>query len=183
MKSTSFCFFRICWYVAIFVGKFLLFINYELDVHMASPPSIDASGASQTTGDILCGRAHGNVFNHADGPDPVFIGPCTGKVFVYGSPQVPDLKKSETSIKCEVTPQIKFVLKALAQRFSPVSSKSYFSIYVQHDDFILYQSSIKGSMFMKMVIGLPKVVMKLLLKIMMTSCGPLMRLIHSISLL
>ena len=59
----------ICWYVAIFVGKFLLFMNYKLDVRMASPPFIDASGASQTTGGILCGQAHGNVFNHADGPD------------------------------------------------------------------------------------------------------------------
>ena len=129
------------------------------------------------------GQAHGNVFNHADGPDPVFVGPRTGKVFVYQSPRVPDPNKSETSIKCEVTPQIKPVLKALAQRFSPVSSKSYFSIYVQQDDFKLYQSSIKGSMFIKIVIGLPKVVMKLLLKIMMTSCGSLMRWIHSIFLL
>ena len=142
---------------------------------MASLPSI--------TGGILCGQAHGNVFNHADGPDLVFVGPRTGKVFIYQSPPVPDPKKSKTSIKCEVTPQIKPVVRALAQRFSPASSKSYFSIYVQQDDFILYQSLIKGFMFMKMVIGLPKVVMKLLLKITMTSCGPLMRLIHSISLL
>ena len=89
-------------------------MNYKLDVHMASPPSIDASGASQTTGGILCGQAHGDVFNHADGPDPVFVGPHTGKVFVYQSPRVPDPKKSETSIKCEVIPQIKPVLKALA---------------------------------------------------------------------
>ena len=158
-------------------------MNYKLDVCMASPPPIDASGASQTTGGILRGWAHGNVFNHADSPDPVFVGPCTGKVFVYQSPWVPDPEKSETSIKCEVTPQIKPVLRALAWRFSPVSSGSYFLIYVQQNDFILYQNSIKGSMFMKMVIGLPKVVMKLLLKITMTSCGPLMRLIHSISLL
>ena len=139
-------------------------MNYKLDVCMASPLSIDASGASKTTGGILCGRAHGNVFNHADGPDPVFVGPHTGKVFIYQSPQVPEPKKSETSIKCEVTPQTKPVLKALARRDSPVSSKSYFSIYVQQNDFILYQSSIKGYMFMKMVIGLPKVVMKLLLR-------------------
>ena len=119
-------------------------MNYKLDVCMASPPSIDASGASQTTGGILRGQAYDNVFNHADGPDPVFVGPCTGKVFIYQSPQVPDSKKSETSIKCEVTPHIEPVLKALAWRFSPVSSKSYSSIYVQQDDFILYESSIKG---------------------------------------
>ena len=158
-------------------------MSYKLDVCTASPPPIDASGASQTTGGILCGQAHGNVFNHADSADPVFVRPHTGKVFVYQSPCIPDPKKSETFIKCEVTPQIKPVLKALAWRFSPVSSKSYSLIYVQQNDFILYQSSIKGSMFMKMVIGLPKVIMKLLLKIMMTSSGPLMRLIHSISLL
>ena len=84
---------------------------------MASPPSIYASGASQTTGGILHGQAH------ADGPDPVFVGPCTEKVFVYQSPRAPDPKKSETSIKCEVTPQIKPVLKALAWSFLQGNSK------------------------------------------------------------
>jgi hypothetical protein len=108
-----------------------------VDVHMASSSPISAYGASQTTCGILRGRAHGNVFNHADGADPIHVAPCMGKVYVNQSPRVPDPKNSETSIKCEVTPQIKPVLKALAQRFSPVSSKSYFLIYVQQKNKIL----------------------------------------------
>ena len=78
-----------------------------------------------------------NVFNHADGADPIHIAPRVGKVYVYQSPQVSDPKNCETSIKCEVTPQIKPVLKALAWRFSPVSSKLYFLIYVQQKNEIL----------------------------------------------
>jgi hypothetical protein len=109
-----------------------LFLGSDgIDVRMASPPPIDSNGASRTTGGILRGRAQGNVFNHADGVDQIYVGPRMGKVFVYQSPRVPDSKNSETSIKCEVTPQIKPVLKALARRFSPVSSKSYFLTYVQ----------------------------------------------------
>ena len=91
---------------------------------MASPPAMDANGASHTTGGILRGWAQANVFNHADVADQVHVGPHMGKVFVYQSPQVPDSKSSETSIKCEVTPQLKPVLKALAWRFS-LSAVSY----------------------------------------------------------
>ena len=89
---------------------------------MTSPPAMDANGALHTTGGISHGWAQGNVFNHADVAD---------QVYVYQSPQVPDSKSSETSIKCEVTPQFKPVLKALVQRFSPVSSKLYLLIYGQ----------------------------------------------------
>jgi hypothetical protein len=53
---------------------------------MASPPPISANGASRTTGGILHGRAHGNVFNHADGADPIHIAPHVEKVYVYQSP-------------------------------------------------------------------------------------------------
>jgi hypothetical protein len=104
---------------------------------MASPPPISANDASWTTGGILRGWAHGNVFNHADGANLIHIAPHVGKVYLYQSPRVPDPKNSETSIKCEATPQIKPVLKALAQQFSPVSSKSYFLIYVQQKNKIL----------------------------------------------
>ena len=71
------------------------------------------------------GHAQGNVFNHADGPDQIYVAPRKGKVYVYQSPRVPDSTNSDTSITCEVMPQIKPVLKALSRRFSPVSSKSY----------------------------------------------------------
>ena len=54
------------------------------------------------------------MFNHADVANQVHVGPCMGKVYVYQSPQVPYSKSSETSIKCEVIPQLKPVLKALA---------------------------------------------------------------------
>ena len=82
---------------------------------MASLPSaMDANGASRTTGGILHGWAQGNVFNHADVADQVHVGPHMGKVFVYQSPWVPDSKSSKNSIKCEVTPQLKPVLKTQA---------------------------------------------------------------------
>ena len=57
------------------------------------------------------------MFNHADVADQVHVGPRMGKVYVYRSPRVPDSKSSETSIKCEVIPQLKPVLEALAQMF------------------------------------------------------------------
>lgn len=116
------CFF----FLLQFFLKTILHYVSKLDVPMGSPPPIDANGASRTTGGILRGRAHGNVFNHADAADLIHVGPRMGKVYVYQSPRVPDSKSSETSIKCEVTPQLKPVLKALARRFSPVSSKLFF---------------------------------------------------------
>ena len=112
---------------------------YKLDVHMASPPPVHAlQGASCTTGGILHGRAHGNVFNHADGEDETYAAPHKGKVFVYQSPRDPKNNKADTSITSEVSPQLKPVLKALARRLSIVSSKSYFLIYVQQKKNILY---------------------------------------------
>ena len=69
---------------------------------------------SCTTGGILHGQAQGNVFNHADVADQVPVGPRMGEVFVYQSPQFPDSMSSKTSIKCEVTPQLKPVLKVFA---------------------------------------------------------------------
>ena len=75
---------------------------------------MDANCASHTTSEILCDQAQGNVFNHADVADQVHVGPCMSKVYVYQSPRIPDSRSSETSIKCEVTPQLKPVLKALA---------------------------------------------------------------------
>ena len=104
-----------------------LFVNYKSDVHMASPPPIRAEGASRSTGGILCGWAVGNVLNHADGLDEVYVAPRKGKVYIYQSPRDP-INKSETSIPSEVTPQLRPVLKTLARRFSPVSSRSYFLI-------------------------------------------------------
>ena len=62
------------------------YFNYKLDVHMASPPAMDANGTLCTTGEILCGQAQGNVFNHADVADQVHVGPHMGKFFVYQSP-------------------------------------------------------------------------------------------------
>jgi hypothetical protein len=78
------------------------------------------------TGGIFCGRAQGNVFNHADSAPEVYTAPRKGRVFIYQSPRDPKTTKPDTSIMSEVTPHLKPVLKTLARRFSPVSSKSYF---------------------------------------------------------
>ena len=86
-------------------------------------PHISLQGASCMTGGILCGQAFGNVFNHADGEDKTYAAPRKGKVLIYQSPWDPKTNKPDTSITSEVTPQLKPVLKKLARRFSPVSSK------------------------------------------------------------
>lgn len=105
---------------------------------MASPPAIHAHGASWTTGGILRGRAQGNIFNHADGIDDIYVAPSKGRVYIYQSPQDPRIKKGETSIMSEVTPQLKPILKTLARRFSPVSSKSFLDTYTAKKKIILY---------------------------------------------
>ena len=83
----------------------------------------DLQGASRMTGGILHGRAQGNVFNHADGEGESYAALWKGKVLIYQSPQDPKTNKADLSITCEVTPQLKPILKTLARMFSPVSSK------------------------------------------------------------
>ena len=90
---------------------------------MGSPPRSILQGASRTTGGVLRGLALGNVFNHADGEDKVYVGPRKGKVLVYHSPKDPMNHKPDMSITSEVTPQLKPVLKSLARKYSPVRSK------------------------------------------------------------
>lgn len=98
---------------------------------MESPPPV-LQGASRTTGGILRGRAQGNVFNYADDTHEPYIAPRKGKVFIYQSPRDPKTTKADISITSEVTPHLKPVLKTLARRFSPVSSKLHsFYIYSQ----------------------------------------------------
>ena len=49
-------------------------------------PAVDMSGLSQITGGLLCGRAYGNVYNHADSDELMnfnTMGPWTGYVQVY----------------------------------------------------------------------------------------------------
>jgi hypothetical protein len=95
-----------------------------LDVCMLSPPPGDMLyGASCTTGGVLCGWAHGNVFNHADNEDQPLIGSHKGKVYIYQSPKDPMTHKPDMSITSEVTPTLKPVLKTLNWRYSPVSSE------------------------------------------------------------
>ena len=49
-----------------------------------SPPHHSLQGASRTTGGVLRGRAHGNIFNHADPGDVMTgLGPRKGKVHIY----------------------------------------------------------------------------------------------------
>ena len=79
------------------------------------------------TGGVLRGQAFGNVFNHADGKDNIYIGPRKGRVLIYQSPKDPMNHKLDMSITSEVTSQLKPVLKSLAWRYSPVWSKWYSS--------------------------------------------------------
>ena len=83
-----------------------------------SPPQL--KGASQMTGGVLRGQAFGNVFNHADGKDNIYIGLQKGRVLIYQSPKDPMNHKPDMSITLEVTSQLKPVLKPLARRYSLV---------------------------------------------------------------
>jgi hypothetical protein len=94
---------------------------------MGSPPQVsDLQGASRMTGGVLRGRAQGNIYNNADSAPDIYTAPRKGRVFIYQSPRDPKTTKPDASVMSEVTPQLKPVLKTLARRFSPVSSKSYF---------------------------------------------------------
>jgi hypothetical protein len=82
-------------------------------------------GASRTTGGILRGRADGNVFNWADGPDfpPVKEVPVGGKVHVYTSHVNPMTETPQMSLTHEVTSSLTSILSNLAELFSPIRSK------------------------------------------------------------
>jgi hypothetical protein len=93
---------------------------------MASPLNgpLRSQGASHTTGGIICGRAQGNVFNHADlvefGHDAQLPLLRQGQVQVYMSfNQV----KPTMAFKHEVTPTLAPVLKSLTRRYSDFSSE------------------------------------------------------------
>jgi hypothetical protein len=102
-------------------------VNLVIDVHMVSPPVSPPrdilQGASRTTGGVLRGRALGNVFNHADDKDNIYVGPRKGKVLVYQSPKDPMDHKPDMSITLEVAPRLKPVLKSIARKYSPVRSE------------------------------------------------------------
>jgi hypothetical protein len=109
----------------------------DVDVYMASssnsPPHIALQGASHTTGGVLCGRAQGNVFNHADGGDVMFdLQPRKGRVHVYTSPKDPSAHKPDMSLTSEVTPTLKPILKTLARSYSLVRSEYIINYYGNH---------------------------------------------------
>ena len=85
-----------------------------------SPPRNTLQGASRMTGGKLHGRALGNIFNHADGEDNIYLGARKGKVLVYQTPKDPMDHKPDMSITSEVAPRLKPVLKTLARKYSPV---------------------------------------------------------------
>ncbi|KAG6912827.1 hypothetical protein DXG01_011734, partial [Tephrocybe rancida] len=114
------------------------------NVHMMSPslsPSCDLQGASRTTGGIFRGRAHGNVFNHADMDD--FIGsdviPTKGEVHLYtshGDPQQTDPSKVKPTmfVKHDLSSlTLGPVLNKLGSCFSPIK-KSNSRIFTWEED-------------------------------------------------
>ncbi|KAG6904291.1 hypothetical protein DXG01_011149, partial [Tephrocybe rancida] len=114
------------------------------DVHMRSPPlspSRDLQGASRTTGGIFRGRAHGNVFNHADVDDFIEsdVIPTKGEVHLYtshGDPQQTDPSKVKATmfVKHEMSSlTLGPVLNKLGSRFSPIK-KSNSRIFTWEED-------------------------------------------------
>ena len=79
-------------------------------------PAFELGGASQVTGGVLCGRSHGNVFNHADADEMMDfnMGPWMGRVQVFMTCVDPIATKPDMVLKHEVTPKLKSILKSLA---------------------------------------------------------------------
>ena len=89
---------------------------------MDSPPDnlFLLQGASRTTGGIICGRAHGNVYNFADGVDfEQQPGLVMGRVHVYTGHKD---SHPEMTMKHKVTRTLAPVLQNLAMKYSPVKS-------------------------------------------------------------
>ena len=100
---------------------------------MNSPPvspCFELDGASQVTGGILCGRAYGNVYNHADAEMTFDLESQMGKVQVYTTCADLTLTKPDMVLKHKVTPKLKPILKALAWGHSPVHSTLYIIFWI-----------------------------------------------------
>lgn len=108
-----------------------------LDIRMHSP---ELQGASRTSGGILRGRAHGNVFNFADvtdvlKQDPDYRMASKGKVYIYSSSSnpttlSPEMMKPMATVKVITSETIAPMLQQVTRRFSPVRSKYSLLYYV-----------------------------------------------------
>ena len=110
---------------------------------MHSPDNIlkQLQGASCTTGGILCGRAHGNVFNFADARDVLDQGPQQGMalrgcVYIYTSPLNPttldpEQMKPMATVKVTTSQSIAPMLQQVTHQFSPVRSKYTLNIMLK----------------------------------------------------
>ena len=79
---------------------------------------------NRTTDGVFCGRARGNVFNHADDMDAMLEpGLRKGRVHVYTSHCDPEAHKPDMSLTSEVSSTLKPILHTLARNYSPVRSK------------------------------------------------------------
>ena len=87
----------------------------ELQCSMS--PAFELGGASQVMGGVLCGRAHGNVFNHADADEMMdfHMDPWMGRVQVFMTHVDPTATKPDMVLKHKVTLKLKPILKSLAQ--------------------------------------------------------------------
>jgi hypothetical protein len=101
----------------------------RIDVQMRSLPSSPSQGlqgASRIIGGTIRGRAHGNVFNFADGPDifcnEVDVRWNVGKVLLYTSMGDPETMKPAMSLKHEVSATLGPVLAKLAKRYMRINS-------------------------------------------------------------
>lgn len=114
-----------------------------LDTHMRSPNNSPKrlQGASRTTGGILRGRAHGNVFNFADArdvldQDPQHVMASRGRVYIYTSPLNPttldpEQMKPMATVKVTTSQTITPMLQQVTRRFSPVRSKYSLNILLK----------------------------------------------------
>ena len=103
---------------------------------MSPKGSRNLQGASRVTGGFARGRALGNVFNHADVSELQqeldLMLAIRGKVHLYetsgDSEPIDPTAKPHKIVKVDVAPTLGPVLEKIANKYSPIKSKSFFSL-------------------------------------------------------
>ena len=90
-----------------------------------SPPQDDLQGASRTVGGHLRGKAHGNVFNIADGLEGANdYAKRTGKVHLFTDIASYSRGDQPRQVTIPVSFTMKHILQDLARKWPPIASMS-----------------------------------------------------------
>lgn len=106
-------------------SNFKSILSMLVDAHIDNPS--DLKGASRTVGGLLCGKAHGNVFNVGDAKEGMEsdIGLMKGKIKVFRLGDDPSSQKPQMTVKVKVKGNLAPVLTEFSKLYSPVKSKQF----------------------------------------------------------